>query len=63
VTNLGRAGTIARQGEAYLLAPTEEGEETPKLDGRQVMPDGMLLKSGDIIEVAGTRLQFYFEQR
>lgn len=62
VTNLGktgkRAGTITRNAEGYLLAAGDD--ETPKLNGRPVPPQGALLKNGDIIEVAGTRLQFYF---
>jgi pSer/pThr/pTyr-binding forkhead associated (FHA) protein len=63
VTNLGkvgkRAGTITRGREGYTLAPGED--EAPKLNGRQVTPNGDSLKNGDIIEVAGTRLQFYFK--
>ncbi len=63
VTNLGktgkRAGTITRGRDGYTLAPGED--ETPKLNGRPVAPEGGLLKNGDIIEVAGTRLQFYFK--
>ncbi len=62
VTNLGkngrRAGTITRDHDGYLLAPG--ADEIPKLNGRPVPPEGALLKNGDIIEVAGTRLQFYF---
>lgn len=62
VTNLGktgkRAGTITRTAEGYLLAAGDD--EVPKLNGRPVLPQGALLKNGDIIEVAGTRLQFYF---
>lgn len=63
VTNLGRtgkrAGTITRMPDGFLLAPAEEGEEPPKLNGRAVPRDGTALKNGDIIDVAGTRLQFY----
>lgn len=62
ITNLGktgkRAGTITRNAEGYLLAAGDD--ETPKLNGRPVPPQGVLLKNGDVIEVAGTRLQFYF---
>lgn len=62
VTNLGktgrRAGTITRDQDGYLLAPG--ADETPKLNGRPVPAEGVVLKNGDIIEVAGTRLQFYF---
>jgi pSer/pThr/pTyr-binding forkhead associated (FHA) protein len=63
ITNLGkagrRAGTIARNDDgSYLLAPG--ADEIPKLNGRPVPAEGVLLKNGDIIEVGGTRLQFYF---
>lgn len=63
VTTLGktgrRAGAITRGRDGYILAPGED--EAPKLNGRPVAPEGHLLKNGDIIEVAGTRLQFYFK--
>jgi pSer/pThr/pTyr-binding forkhead associated (FHA) protein len=61
ITNLGktgkRAGQITRTDEAYVLAPSEDGE-VPKLNGRPVPNDGLPLKNGDVIEVSGTRLQF-----
>jgi pSer/pThr/pTyr-binding forkhead associated (FHA) protein len=61
VTNLGktgkRAGQITRTDDAFLLAPSEDGE-IPKLNGRPVSNEGMALKNGDVIEVSGTRLQF-----
>jgi hypothetical protein len=62
VTNLGkigkRAGCITRTDEAFTLAPSAEGGEIPKLNGRPVGNEGSPLKNGDVIEVAGTRLQF-----
>ena len=61
VTNLGktgkRASSITKTDDAFLLAPSEDGE-VPKLNGRPIGSDGAALKNGDIIEVAGTRLQF-----
>lgn len=61
VTNLGkigkRAGAITRTDDAFVLAPSEDGE-VPKLNGRPVSHDGVPLKNGDVIEVSGTRLQF-----
>ncbi len=61
VTNLGvtgkRAGAIMRTDDAYMLSPTEDSE-IPKLNGRPVAAEGSTLKNGDIIEVAGTRIQF-----
>jgi pSer/pThr/pTyr-binding forkhead associated (FHA) protein len=65
VTNLGKtgklAGTITRVADGYIIAPATEGEEAPKLNGREVTTPGTKLKNGDIIEVAGTRLQFYLK--
>jgi pSer/pThr/pTyr-binding forkhead associated (FHA) protein len=61
VTNLGktgkRAGAITKTDEAFVLAASEDGD-VPKLNGRPIGADGAPLKNGDIIEVAGTRLQF-----
>jgi pSer/pThr/pTyr-binding forkhead associated (FHA) protein len=61
VTNLGktgrRAGSITKTDEAFMLAPSEDGE-APKLNGRTVGAEGAALKNGDIIELAGTRLHF-----
>jgi pSer/pThr/pTyr-binding forkhead associated (FHA) protein len=65
VTNLGktgkRAGTISRTADGYILAPVDEGEESPKLNGRAITSSGAKLKNGDVIEVSGTRLQFYLK--
>jgi len=65
VTSLGRtgkkAGTITEGSEGYTLAPTPGSDESPALNGRPVPASGALLKNGDIIEVAGTRLQFYYK--
>ncbi len=62
ITNLGkvgkRAGMISLTENAYILAPNPEGGETPKLNGRAISGEGAPLKSGDVIEVSGTRLQF-----
>ncbi len=64
ITNLGktgkRSGTITRTGENYTLAPGEDGEP-PKLNGRPIASTGAKLKNGDIIEITGTRLQFYLK--
>ncbi len=62
VTNLGktgkRSGAITRTDNGYVLVPSEDGGETPKLNGRSIAAEGASLKSGDVIEVSGTRLQF-----
>lgn len=61
VTSLGkggrRAGVITRTPEGYLFTPGKD--ETPKLNGRPVSGKHVRLRNGDIIELAGTRLQFH----
>ncbi|MDO8705679.1 MAG: FHA domain-containing protein [Sulfuricaulis sp.] len=63
VTNLGRigkrAGSITQIADSYTLTPGED--ETPTLNGRPIPPEGTKLKNGDVIDVAGTRLQFYLK--
>jgi pSer/pThr/pTyr-binding forkhead associated (FHA) protein len=64
VTNIGRTGkrtgTINRTDDGYVLRAGED-DEVPKLNGRTVTREGVRLKNGDIIEVSGTRLQFYLK--
>ena len=62
VTNLGRAGkmaaTINRNANGgYSIIPGTEPEK-PKVNGVTVRPLGEELKHGDIIEIAGSRMQF-----
>jgi hypothetical protein len=64
-TNLGRsgkmAGVIIRNGAGrYSLLPGGDGS-TPILNGKPVPGRGEELKNGDIIEVAGSRMQFYLK--
>jgi hypothetical protein len=63
VTNLGsggkRAGAITETLDGFILAPGQD--ESPKLNGRPLPVEGIKLKNGDVIEVAGTRLQFYLK--
>ncbi len=63
VTNLGRigkrAGCITQIADGYTLTPGED--EVPKLNGRPIPTEGTKLKNGDVIEVGGTRLQFYLK--
>ena len=63
ITNLGRtgkrAGTIAQIGDGYLLTPGDD--EYPMLNGKPIPKEGSRLKNGDLIEVSGTRLQFYLK--
>ncbi len=61
LTRLGKAGkhaaVIARTPDGYQLTPGKD--ETPKLNGRPVSGKHVKLRNGDIIELAGARLQFH----
>lgn len=61
ITNLGktgkRSGTITRTDDAFVLVAGDT-TDLPKLNGRLIARRGAKLKDGDVIEVAGTRLQF-----
>lgn len=65
VTNLGKTGRISgaiqKTDDGYKLVSADGTEEAPRLNGRAVDAAGTPLKNGDIIEVAGTRLQFYLK--
>lgn len=60
ITNLGsagkRSGIITRNNEGFVL--DAGADESPKLNGRPIPKGGVKLKNGDVVEVAGTRLQF-----
>jgi ribosome-associated protein YbcJ (S4-like RNA binding protein) len=62
VTNLGKtgrpAGVIVRLPDGYALRAAGD-QNVPRVNGRAVPEQGVKLRNGDIIEVAGTRLQFY----
>jgi len=62
VTNLGKtgrpAGVIMRLPDGYALRAAGD-QDVPRVNGRTVSEQGVKLRNGDIIEVAGTRLQFY----
>ena len=65
-TKLGSAtqvAVIARRGESYYLMPMSGGAQgdSPKYNGKQIGAESMLLKSGDVIEVASTQLKFTVE--
>jgi pSer/pThr/pTyr-binding forkhead associated (FHA) protein len=65
VTSLGRtgrkSGTITKTDEGYRLAPVPDSDDAPTLNGRPIPAGGVPLKNGDVVEVAGTRLQFYYK--
>ncbi|HEX8012852.1 MAG TPA: FHA domain-containing protein [Casimicrobiaceae bacterium] len=60
-TTLGRPGiqvaSIVRSGASFKLKPME-GISPPTVNGQPVGPDGAELASGDVIEIAGTRVEF-----
>lgn len=65
VTNLGRAGKVAgvinrALTGAYTLVPGKDGQ-TLRLNGVTVGTRGAELHNGDVIEMAGARMQFYFK--
>jgi len=49
---------ISRTAHGYLLEVAAVGPGEPTLNGKPVRPGGELLKNGDIVDVAGTKLQF-----
>jgi len=66
-TKLGSASqvaVIARRGQSYYLMPMTGGAQgdSPKLNGRQIGAESMLLGDGDVIEVAATELKFTIEE-
>ena len=66
-TKLGSASqvaVIARRGQSYYLMPMTGGAQgdSPKLNGKQIGAESMLLKDSDIIEVASTELKFTIDE-
>lgn len=62
VTTVGKPGTqvasIAKRPTGYVLAHVE-GDARPTINGMPLAEDGVMpLKNGDVIELAGTQLQF-----
>lgn len=62
VTSLGKtgrkAGSIVQTDGGYKLTLSEGSVDIPVLNGQKISSDGMMLNNGDVIEVAGTRIQF-----
>jgi pSer/pThr/pTyr-binding forkhead associated (FHA) protein len=60
-TTLGRPGvqvaSIVREGASFRIKPVE-GISPPSLNGQPVGSDGAVLAPGDVIEVAGTRVEY-----
>jgi hypothetical protein len=66
-TKLGSAtqvAVIARRGTSYYLMPMSGGTpgDSPKLNGKQIGAESMLLNNGDVIEVASTELKFTIDK-
>jgi hypothetical protein len=59
-TLVGRAGlqvaALRRTPEGILLVPLE-GEHAPAVNGTPAQPGGSPVKAGDIVEIAGARLE------
>ena len=60
-TTIGRPGlqvaAIVRTGDRFLLKPIE-GAAAPEVNGRPAGRDGVDLVPGDLIEIAGTQVEF-----
>ena len=60
-TTLGKPGVqvaaIDKRGGSFVLTHVE-GAQRPTVNGVPVEGDGLSLRNGDIIELAGTRMQF-----
>jgi hypothetical protein len=60
-TTIGRPGvqvaSIVKAGTSFRLKPVE-GAFPPAINGKAVNSDGAELANGDVIEIAGTRLEF-----
>ena len=60
-TTLGKPGVqvaaIDKRGGSFVLTHVE-GAQRPTVNGAAVSEDGLSLRNGDVIELAGTRMQF-----
>lgn len=60
-TTLGKPGVqvaaIDKRGGSFVLTHVE-GAQRPTVNGAPVSGDGLSLRNGDVIELAGTRMQF-----
>jgi pSer/pThr/pTyr-binding forkhead associated (FHA) protein len=61
VTTIGKPGVavaaITRRSQGFVVHHVE-GAGNPTLNGSPIGPEPMMLKSGDVIELAGTQMQF-----
>lgn len=60
-TTIGRAGiqvaVISQSGSGCYLQPLE-GEKAPHVNGAPTNPSGLMVHAGDVLEIAGTKLEF-----
>ena len=59
-TLIGRAGVqvvALRRGADEIRVVPVEGASPPSVNGMQVVPEGRPLEVGDVLEVAGTKLE------
>ncbi|MBN2466673.1 MAG: FHA domain-containing protein [Deltaproteobacteria bacterium] len=54
------AAVISRRGSGYFISHSE-GRAVPKVNGESIYKGQVKLKDGDIIEIGGTKMQFYFK--
>ena len=61
VTTVGKPGvqvaSITKRPSGYVLAHVE-GHARPTINGGPLVGESIALKSGDVIELAGTQMQF-----
>ena len=61
VTTVGKPGvavaSISRRAQGFVVALVD-GDGAPMLNGAPIGQDPVALRSGDMIELAGTRMQF-----
>ncbi|RYY93679.1 MAG: FHA domain-containing protein, partial [Comamonadaceae bacterium] len=61
VTTIGKPGVavaaITKRSHGFVVAHVE-GSAKPMLNGAPIGPEPMMLKDGDMLELAGTQMQF-----
>jgi hypothetical protein len=61
VTTIGKPGVavaaITKRSHGFVVAHVE-GSNKPTLNGAAIGPDPVTLKNGDMLELAGTQMQF-----
>jgi len=64
LTSLGKPGvqvaSISKRPDGYILSHVE-GDATPKVNDQDVGPSPYTLNDGDVIELAGIKIQFQYK--